>query len=238
MMAFGYRVSLRAIISFIALKALLMACDPQPAAAFEFNQASPSMLGVLKDQHHARQSLFVTIPADRFELSANIILAADLSDAQAAPKSSLSAKQMKRFEQYHRPDKPVRIRGTFGVFSGRVTSFDEAGLTGLHPDGRYAPRVAPSEPLSWSQVDRVERRGSSAGVGAAWGAGIVGAGTGALGAAIASIDGHGFGGGHQGEILSATVVGVVVGAAAGATLGALIGSLFPRWHVVFDRKKT
>lgn len=238
-MAFRHR-SLRAIVSFTALRALLMACDPQPASAFEsFTQASPGMLRLLKEQHHASHGLFVTIPPGQFELSANSDLAAALSDAPVAPGSGLSAKQMKRFERYHQPDKPLRIRGAFGVFSGRVTSFDEAGLTGLHPDGRYGPRVAPpSQPLSWSQVDRMERRGSSVGVCAAWGAGIIGAGMGAMGAAIATTGLGLSSGGDSGEIMGATAAGVVVGALAGATLGGLIGSFVPRWHVVFDRKKS
>ena len=167
MMAFRYRASHGAIASFIALRALLIWGDPQPACASEdFTRASPGMLNLLKEQHHASHGLFVTTPAGRSDPS---VLSTGVPVASVAVDSDLSAKQLRLFKRHHRPDKPLRIRGTFGEFSGRVTSFDEAGLTGLRPDGRYGPRVTPPpEPLSWSQVERVDRRGSSAGVYGAW----------------------------------------------------------------------
>lgn len=83
----------------------------------------------------------------------------------------------------------LRVKGTFGVFTGVVSRVDANGLSGLRPDPRFPGAAPPAESLAWLQVTSVDRLGTASRRYASIGAAIVGGLAGSLGALI----GVGFG---------------------------------------------
>ncbi len=133
----------------------------------------------------------------------------------------------------------VRVRGSFGEFTGRVLN--------IAPDGRvHLDRVPeldsdlppPSGPIEWVEINRIERRGSSLRRGAAAGAIVAGTLFGSLAALFEGVRTDDYwrtGRVDRRESGKAFAVGALVGAATGATIGGLLGALTPRWHRLVDR---
>lgn len=128
----------------------------------------------------------------------------------------------------------LRVRGSFGEFSGRVAMVQTSGLTGLSADPRLDRGDAlPPEPLSWSQVTSIECLGNRSGRFAVFGSVLVAGLVGSLAAGVAA-SGIGLSyGGSDSDVLGAFVLGAGAGAVIGAGLGALAGSPFPAWHRVY-----
>ena len=128
----------------------------------------------------------------------------------------------------------LRVRGPFGEFSGRVTMIQASGLSGLS-SAPWLDRggALPSEPVAWSQVTSIERRGNRSGRFAVYGsvlvAGLAGAFAGGLTASGVGLSG----GGDDAEVFAASAAGAGAGALIGAGLGALVGIPVPAWHRVY-----
>ena len=131
--------------------------------------------------------------------------------------------------------KLFRVRGSFGTFVGRVGTITPEGLSGLEPDHDLDSRLPlPAEPIGWSQISSIERRGSHVGRGAVIGALIVGGLTATLAGAVASSGlGLSTSGGSDEDILGAAAVGGVLGSGVGALVGAAVGAKFPGWHRIY-----
>jgi len=130
------------------------------------------------------------------------------------------------------PGRLVHVWGGFGEFTGTVETIDPDGLHGLHP--HRPPREArdrPPDPVAWSQISGMYRRGNSGGRGAAYGAVVLGGGAGAVAAAIAS-SGIGLSSGSSENALGAFFAGAAVGGIVGAGFGYAIGSFFKVWRPV------
>jgi len=125
----------------------------------------------------------------------------------------------------------IRMRGDFGKFQGYASVVGPEGLEGLRADhGGHSKSQVPTGLVTWDRIDRMEKRGGSAGKGARYGAvwiGLLGAMSG--GAAAAA------GNGTDGEVGGAVAAGAAVGALLGAGIGALFGGPIPAWHVVYER---
>lgn len=128
----------------------------------------------------------------------------------------------------------LRVRGSFGEFTGTVGAIDESGLSQLRPDTKLDPSPAsPHEPIAWSEIESVERRGHSAGRGAAIGAIVLGGLASAAGGTI----GAAFGDDDQ-DIVGGLFAGAMIGGPVGALAGALIGRAFPAWHRIEPESPT
>ena len=124
----------------------------------------------------------------------------------------------------------IRMLGDFGKFQGYASVVGPQGVEGLRADPGHSKSAAPTGLVTWDQIDRMEKRGGSAGKGALFGAGMVGLlGAGIGGAVVAS------GGGGDAEAAGGIAAGAAVGALIGAGLGALFGAPIPAWHLVYER---
>ena len=135
--------------------------------------------------------------------------------------------------------KLFRLRGSFGTFVGRVGTITPEGLSGLEPDHDLDSRLPlPAEPIGWSQISSIERRGSHAGRGAVIGALLVGGLSALLAGAVAASGVALSSGGSDEDIAGAAAVGAVLGGGGGALLGAAVGLKFPGWHRVYQGTET
>jgi len=134
----------------------------------------------------------------------------------------------------------LRVTGNFGQFIGRAADTGGLGLSGLQPDPAFDSTLPlPSEPLSWTEISRVERRGNSVNTFASNGGVVLGLATGLLfAAAVAGYSGLSNSNASFGQLASSFTVGSVVGAGAGAGVGALIGLAVPRWNLVYRRPRS
>jgi hypothetical protein len=121
------------------------------------------------------------------------------------------------------------MRGDFGFFQGRARVIAPSGFEGLRADRAEEYRVTvPEGVVTWDRIDYVDKRGGSAGRGAAIGAvslGLISATAAAL--LFAAFDSS------SNDALGAAVAVGVTGALAGGLLGALIGAGVPAWHNVY-----
>jgi hypothetical protein len=133
------------------------------------------------------------------------------------------------FRKHAKSSDVLRVRGSFGEFTGRASNVDHDGFSGLARDERHDMAFkVPEEPLRWSQIASIERRGNSAGRYAGFGA-LIGAGVlSVVGATVSA----GFNSENE-DILGAALAGGAVGGLAGAGVGALIGQGVERWHPVY-----
>lgn len=137
------------------------------------------------------------------------------------------------------PREIVRVRGSFGEFTGRILN--------IATDGRVhverAPELdsglpLPSAPIGWDEISRIERRGTNWRRSAVTGAIVMGA---LFGSGAAFIEGvsveHTWRTGRTDRRDNGIAIaeGAVIGAATGACIGAFLGALTPRWHRIFDR---
>lgn len=123
----------------------------------------------------------------------------------------------------------IRMRGDFGFFQGHASTITPAGFAGLRADPSEQYRVtAPEGVLTWDRIDYVDKRGGSAGRGAAIGAVSLGLISATAAASLfAAFDGT------TNDALGAAVAVGVTGALVGGLLGALIGAGVPAWHNVY-----
>ena len=126
-------------------------------------------------------------------------------------------------------DDHIRMRGDFGQFQGYASVIGPEGVEQLRAD--HGHPAAPTGLVTWDQIDRMEKRGGSAGKGALSGAAFVGLLGGMLGGAAASLNGSGA------ETAGGVAAGAAAGAALGAGLGALFGAPIPAWHKVYERPR-
>jgi hypothetical protein len=125
----------------------------------------------------------------------------------------------------------IRMRGHFGQFQGYASVVGPEGLEGLRADhGGHSKSAVPAGLVMWDQIDRMEKRGGSAGKGARYGAVWIGLLGGMTGGAAAAA-----GGGTDNEVAGGVAAGAAVGALLGAGIGALFGGPIPAWHVVYER---
>lgn len=131
-----------------------------------------------------------------------------------------------------RPGELIRLKGAFGDFVGRASAIDADGISGLKPaSGRDSGLPLPPQPISWSDMTRVERRDNCGTTGALLGVLALGGIGGALGA---EMSGSNFMGGGIGGSGAGFGLGFLAGAIPGVLVGGLIGSTIPRWQVVLD----
>ncbi len=125
----------------------------------------------------------------------------------------------------------IRMRGEFGEFQGYASVIGPDGVEGLRAHHGGGPKSAvPTGLVTWDQIDRMDKRGGSAGKGALYGAfslGVLGA---MLGGAVAASAG-----GTDQEAAGGVFAGAAVGALFGAGLGAAFGVPVPSWHRVYER---
>ena len=150
--------------------------------------------------------------------------------AQTPPVEARFDVDLESIRALIRPRHLLRVRGDLGWAVGRVDSISSTGLHGLRPDTRHDPGLGPvRDPIPWSSIARIDRRGNSAGTGAVIGGVTLTLVGGALiGALAASSSKSGVG--------PAVAGGILVSGVAGATLGSLIGALIPKWHPVLKSR--
>jgi len=127
----------------------------------------------------------------------------------------------------------LRIQTDLGTFEGRVKHVGPDGLSGLRAAQSAAMDPIP-ELITWDRIQRIDRGGSTATIGAkrgALGLGIVGAALGILANTIS--DGY-FSVGEWGSA-APMLAGGAAGAAVGAVLGAAVTSGGTRWSPVYPR---
>ena len=118
------------------------------------------------------------------------------------------------------------VRATFGQFVGRVGSIESDGLAELRPEGSQDVTL-PMEPIPWSQISSIERRGRHTLRGALIGGAIIGGFGAGLGALWGSL-------GDAGSIAQGTLYGSALGGAVGALAGTILGAPFKGWHRVYS----
>jgi len=139
-----------------------------------------------------------------------------------------AAPSAETIQRLARDNKPLRVRGSFGEVVGRFSTVDSQGLGGLTVDPELDHGGSlPPEPIPWSQVTRVDRRGNASGRWAAVSSLLFAGALGTLGAAVAASD---VGGGSDADIYGGLALGAMTGAVFGAGLGALLGMGVPVWH--------
>lgn len=125
-----------------------------------------------------------------------------------------------------RPGDQLRVRGAFGEFAGSVGEIGGSGLSRLKPDPRLdLPLAPPREPIAWSEIESLERRGHAAGRGAIIGAALLGGVASAIGGAVSAAFGS-----DEADVGAGFFVGAMFGAPVGALTGAAIGRAIPAWH--------
>ncbi len=135
------------------------------------------------------------------------------------------------------PRQIVRLRGSFGEYTGRVSSVTSNGRVTLNrvPEFDSALPIS-SGPIAWDDISRIERRGTSWRRSAVTGAIVLGLLSGSMAAFVEGVtmdysysrDGRRDGGDAFWE-------GALAGAGTGAGLGAIFGALTPRWHRIVER---
>jgi len=124
----------------------------------------------------------------------------------------------------------LRVRTGFGVTEGTAGTVGPRGLEMRcqQGDGWSLPC---SEPLAWSQIQRIDLRtrhhGQATKIGGALGC-LIGLATVSSAAAYSGPDG--------GEVLFAGVVGGIAGLCVGGLVGGLIDVAVPSWKTVFERR--
>ena len=126
----------------------------------------------------------------------------------------------------------IRMHGDFGKFQGYASVIGPEGVDGLSADHGGHSKPAPTGLVTWDQIDRMEKRGGSAGKGARVGAVSMGLLGGMLGGALAAT-----GNASGGEAAAAFAAGAAVGALLGAGVGAALGAPVPAWHRVYERPR-
>ena len=130
----------------------------------------------------------------------------------------------------------LRVRTGFGVTEGAAGTVSPRGLEMRceQGDGWSLPC---SEPIAWSQIQRIElcskHRGTAAKIGATIGC-LIGLATVSSAAAYSGAGGGSGPGG--GGVLFAGVVGGITGLCVGGLLGGLIDVTVPSWKTVFERR--
>ncbi len=127
----------------------------------------------------------------------------------------------------------LRINSASGLFHGYASRADFEGLHELRPEPSL-PSVGGIRSLTWSEIQRIEKRGGSAGSGAVRGAVIVGVPVGLL-SGLLTMAVLSAGGGDPGPLegIGGGLVGLGIGGAVGAGIGAAIGSGVSGWHPVY-----
>ena len=167
--------------------------------------------------------------------------AAPSTDSLVAPQTPVSSPSppvdtfapshlVLRASQRITPRNLLRIDADFGRFQGYALRIGPRGLEGLRADrNSQSLQNPPSGLVGWDRIDRLEKRGRSAGRGAIAGGVTFGLLGGMVGAAAVSV--------ANGDEKPGTafVEGALAGGAFGAVLGGLIGLAIPAWHVVYKR---
>ena len=216
------------------------------------------MLELLRRVHHPRQWLIVTTPSATLDLNVGTIDDEGLFDLRspdrsdgidqnlrivyvAWPEDSARVRPVDATSRMFADLSPLalnvstrdvlRLRGSFGRFTGRVSNIDARGSVVLERAAGLDPELpVPAEPLTWDEITRVERRGGSSRSLAISAATVVGITTGALAAWVSAAIGN-----QPRDITGAFVLGSMAGSLAGAGSGALIGAFIPSWHRLYDR---
>ncbi len=118
-----------------------------------------------------------------------------------------------------RPARTIGQGGTQIVNSPRITP---KGVEWLAPSVAGQDTLLPPTMVQWTEIERLQTRGSAAGVGAATGAIIVGGLTLVVGISLSSDP---FLGGNPAGVMAATAGGVLFGAG----VGTLVGAAIPKW---------
>jgi hypothetical protein len=140
-----------------------------------------------------------------------------------------SAKVLQACARVDRNDH-IRMRGDFGKFQGYASVVGPEGVEGLRADHGGHSTPAPTGLVSWDQIDRMDKRGGSAGKGALYGAASLGLLGGMFGGALAASANA-----TDQEVAGGVFAGAAAGALLGAGLGALFGAPIPAWHRVYER---
>ncbi len=127
----------------------------------------------------------------------------------------------------------LRIEGDFGRFHGYASAAGPQGLEGLRPEPSLES-VASLQSIPWQRINRIDKRGGSAGRGALRGGVSLGLATGVLTSLVAAAWVSAFGGSvGAGELMLVGLAGAGVGGGVGALFGAGIGAGVASWHVVY-----
>lgn len=150
--------------------------------------------------------------------------------AAVAGTPDVSDRALQEFRKSSSESDLLRLRGTFGEFTGRASRIDALGFSGLARDAKEDLAFeVPPEPIGWNQISSIERRGNAAGhyakIGVAIGAGILGT--------LAGVASAGFGNDER-DVLGAVMIGGSIGGLAGAGVGAVIGSGVERWQPIYQ----
>ncbi len=137
------------------------------------------------------------------------------------------------------PRQIVRLRGSFGEYTGRISGITAEGRVSLDrvPDLDSALPIS-SGTIAWDEIRRIERRGTywrrsalTAGI-------VTGLLFGSIGAFVEGVSSDYHLGLHdEGDAFweGAIWEGTLVGAGVGVGLGAIFGALAPRWHRIVER---
>ena len=142
--------------------------------------------GYLGDQRERATTLYTGVPDSGNAPSQPLVLG-----TSAAPPAET-------IQRLAHGNKPLRVRGSFGEVVGRFSTVDSQGLGGLTVDPELDHGGSlPPEPIPWSQVTIVDRRGNASGRWAAVSSLLFAGALGTLGAAAGASE---FGGGNDADI--------------------------------------
>jgi hypothetical protein len=129
----------------------------------------------------------------------------------------------------------VRVRTGFGITEGVAGAVAPRGLE-MRCEQGGGWSLPCSEPIAWSQIQRIDlstrRPGHAAKVGAAVGC-VIGLATVMSAAAYSGAVSSGPDGG---QVMFAGVVGGISGLCLGGFLGGIIDAVVPSWKTVFERR--
>ena len=198
---------------------------PSAPAASNAHGAAPPADSVLATRTDAVPS----VPRESALPSTTTTSPGSAPEADASPVANSSREVLMACRRIS-PEDLLRIESEFGQFQGYALRIGIDGLDGLREDrGARSFLPPPPDMLAWDRIDRIHKRGGSAGRGALAGAVTLGCLGGMISAAAVSI--------ANGDEKPSTafVEGAAVSGAVGAALGGLIGSAIPGWHLVYKR---
>jgi len=145
--------------------------------------------------------------------------------AESASFETPGSQELTRIQKRFASGRPARITGqgrTQIVTSPRITP---EGVAWLPPSAAGQDSLPSAPMLHWTEIERLQTRGSAAGLGAAAGAIVVGGLALAVGISMANDPYY-----SSARDPSGAVAAVAVGSAlVGAGVGALIGAAIPKW---------
>lgn len=153
--------------------------------------------------------------------------------ATATPSSFVSDPLIERALHRFNSGDLLRIEGDFGRFHGYASAAGPQGLEGLRPEPSLES-VAELQSIPWQRINRIDKRGGSAGRGAIRGGLGMGLSVGVLTSLVAAALVSAFGGSaNLGDLVLVGLGGAAVGGGVGALFGAAIGAGVASWHTVY-----